>query len=69
MMTKKQADALQNLPGKEALMRSEQISALSKKKSPGMNSNFQGMHYQLFGKSFYMYYLPVRPGKQRGTGP
>ena len=47
-MTKQQADALQNLPGKEALMRSEQISALSKKKSPGMNSNFQIIYYQLF---------------------
>jgi len=47
-MTKQQADALSNLPGKEALMRSEQISALSKKKSPGMNSNFKRIYYQLY---------------------
>lgn len=70
-MTKQQADALQNLPGKEALMRSEQISALSKKKSPGMNSNFERIYYQLFGlqmwEILYVYYLPFCPGEQRGA--
>ena len=40
-------------------MRSKQISALSKKKSPGMNSNIQIIYYQLFGLQMWEIFLHV----------